>query len=175
MSFRCQYNNVEVVVDNNSNLTDFIEELNCQICFTLFSEPIQCQGGHTLCLSCAEGLKSKKCPFCQENINVLNPINNFVVKSIINKLYCRCPTSESHNNNNNNNNSDSNSNNNSNNNSNIDKNVCAWTGKYESITVHLKKVCKFHVEPDVLKTPQPLKRFKSNNSKSGFYYSTDSK
>lgn len=53
--------------------------------------PVLCGGGHTWCLDCVNKSDKNKCPLCPKSINREKPTPNFTVKSMIDKMTCRCP------------------------------------------------------------------------------------
>ena len=66
-------------------------EFTCDsICFNVLKDAVSCTEGHNVCRGCADKLRSKKCPVCNEKLKKLVP--NRAVNEAIGKAEVRCFT-----------------------------------------------------------------------------------
>jgi len=106
-------------------------ELECPICHDLLLVPIQCRVGHSVCAHCAVQAASAAarsynvfgdgdalCPTCRAPMNLEEPTHNFALRTMIERLACRCPNSvEGH--------------------GAAGEGDCTWRGTFEVLEAHL--------------------------------------
>jgi hypothetical protein len=71
------------------------ENLICSVCYDLFADPVVvCLELHTLCKTCAENVKPRKCPLCQKLMKTKKTIiSNRLIANIVGKIKTRCMNS----------------------------------------------------------------------------------
>jgi hypothetical protein len=62
-------------------------EYTCNICLSLFDNPVLLPCGHTFCNNCVYSCKQKKCSLCRHNFWYTDLVPNNSILELINKKY----------------------------------------------------------------------------------------